>query len=448
MTDEIITIKENSFEKELSFVPSTDDEDYLHSELFNRGFRGSIRITYDRHKNAKISVGPYAGIIQLSKKRIHFSTKVNTRLFFMLSFLKSEDEFLYDPNTPIEIKEGVNFFDVIGRLFLKELEKILKKGLLKKYVRTAENTRYLKGKLLIKKQINCNLINKSRFFCEYEDLTFDNVENQVVLNALISLISLIKFNINLKNDLKRLEVILKDFITLAKIDPRECDKINFNRINEYYSEIIKLSKLILQERFIRSVYKGKSRGFNFIVNMNKVFEDFITEIIEEIISCDPKFGNFEIEKQPRFNRLVEEKSIIIKPDIVLRYKKSQYPLVIDTKYKMDTVNADYYQVIAYSLALRDCKACCLIYPKSDKFENNKSNNESLTLVRDLTGKDSEKVKIYARAIDLYLEDNELNNYEVYVDKIKTQVKDLLENLIEIHGLELIENEKQMVNVVS
>jgi 5-methylcytosine-specific restriction enzyme subunit McrC len=135
----------------------------------------------------------------------------------MLSYLKREEEFLYDPHTPIEIKEGTNFFDILGKFFLTELNAVLKKGLLRKYVRKQESQRFIKGKLLIQNQIRKNLINKTKFFCEFEDLTFDNLENQVVMSAIHSLISLIKFNQPLKRELKRLEVILKDYISLRMV---------------------------------------------------------------------------------------------------------------------------------------------------------------------------------------------------------------------------------------
>jgi 5-methylcytosine-specific restriction enzyme subunit McrC len=389
-----------------------------------KGKKKNIEVFYDRHGKAKIRTGPYAGIIQLacSQKRIHFSTKVKANLFYVLSFLKSEDEFLYDPDTPIEMKEGVNFFDIIGKFFLNELNDILKKGLLKKYVRKSESQRFLKGKMLVKNQIRESIVDKSKFFCEYNDLTFDNLENRVVLNALASLISLIRFNVEIKNELKKLETILKDFITFVKINPQECNHFKFNRINQYYEGIIKLSKLILEERFIRSIYKGESRGFNFIVNMNKVYEDFITEIVEAIINTDPEFKEFKVEKQPRFDRLVEERSIITKPDIVIRKGEKEYPLIIDTKYKREDSNVDYYQVIAYSLALRDCEKCCLIYPMSEDSEISKV---PLTLIRDLTGEDQRKVKIYARAIDLSLDEDRDLGYESYLKGIKEQVRNIL-----------------------
>ena len=163
--------------------------------------------------------------------------------------------------------------------------------------------------------------------------------------------------------------------------------------------------------------------------MNQVYEDFITEIIEDLINTLPKFNDFNIEKQPKFNKLVEERTIITKPDVVLCQNRNEYPFVIDTKYKKDPANADYYQVIAYSLALRDCKACCLIYPKSEKQAIETQQNNVLTLVRDLTRDDPQKVKLYSRTVDLYLDDEDIIDYDEYINRIKEQVKEILLDLI-------------------
>ena len=425
MYDDIFIIEENS-EREIDFELSSGDEEYLTSETFNRGKRRNIEVFYNREGKARVRVGPYAGIVQLSNKRIHFSTKVDTRLFFMLSYLKSEDEFLYDPNTPIEIREGANFFDIIGRLFLNHLIEIMRRGLLKKYVRKKENMRFLKGKILVRDQIRENLIDRSKFFCEYEDLTFDNLENRIILSALSSLISLIRFSKSIKTDLRRFETILKDFISLANANPQECNLVRFNRINQYYEEIIKLSRLILEERFIRSIQKGESRGFNFIVNMNRVYEDFITEIAEEIIKEEPEFSEYSIEKQPRFNELVKERTIITKPDIVIKKGRKAYPFIVDTKYKREDSNVDYYQVIAYSLALRNSKACCLIYPESEKSSISK---QPLTLIRDLTSEIPDEVKLVAKTVDLYLSDERDLTYAKYISVTKGQIKRILLDFI-------------------
>lgn len=136
----------------------------------------------------------------------------------------------------------------------------------------------------------------------------------------------------------------------------------------------------------------------------------------------------DVEKkfmQQTVGKLSEERSIVTKLDIVLRQNKNEYPFIIDTKYKKDPVNADYYQVIAYSLALKKCKACCLIYPESERSEIKKERTCILTLIRDLTGKDPSKVELHARTVDLRLEDSEEIEYDTYIEDIKEQVKKIL-----------------------
>ena len=100
---------------------------------------------------------------------------------------------------------------------------------------------------------------------------------------------------------------------------------------------------------------------------------------------------------------------------------------VDTKYKREDSNADYYQVIAYGLAIRHSKACCLIYPKSEK---SKISKEPLTLVRDLTSDIPDEVKLLARTVDLYLYEDNLPSYENYVAGIKSQVKKILLEFVE------------------
>jgi 5-methylcytosine-specific restriction enzyme subunit McrC len=426
MLEDTLTIEENK-EKPLDFKLTLGEEQYLTGPIFNKSKKKNIGVFYDRNSNPYIKIGSYAGIVQLEKKRIHLSNKVNARLFYMLTFLRSEDEFLYDDNKLIEIKEGANFFDVIGRLFLNLLEEIMRKGLLKKHVRKQENQNYLKGKLLVKEQLKSNIVDRSKFFCEFEDLTFDNFENRIVLSAISSLISLIKYNERTRAELKKYQAILKDKITLTKVNTEEIYSIRFNRINEYYERIIKLSLLILEERFIKSTDKGESMGFNFIVNMNKVYQDFITEMFLEVID-EPTFKVLTVEKQHSFNSLVKERNIITRPDIIIRKNQAEYPIIIDTKYKKEDTSADYYQVIAYSLAIKTSKVCCLVYPQA---ESSQIEQQVLTLTRDPTQTESSVVKIYTKIIDLSLNNQVDLSYEEYVNGIKRQIRQILGNLVEL-----------------
>jgi len=363
----------------------------------------------------------YSGIIQLDQVRLHFSTKVKTNLFYMLSFLRDEKAFLYDPNTIIDVKEGFNFFDILGKLFLNQLEEIYKIGFYKKYIKKEENISFLKGKFLINKQLHNEINKKAKFYCNYDDLTFDNLENQIILKSINLLIPLISnYNENLKKNLIFFNNLIRDKVSLVNLIAEDCEKIQFGRLNDHYNKIIQLSKVILQNHFIRSTFKGYSKGFNFIVNMNKVYEDFITEIIKEIVKEDEHFSNFIALSQEKFKSLVKENKIITKPDLILKEKDSdRIPFIIDAKYKRQENNADYYQVIAYSLAIPTSEACFLIYPAHENVEE-----PELTLdPKLLTKTDRSEIKLYSKKIDLLLDKN--LKYNEYIEKIKEQVKSKL-----------------------
>jgi 5-methylcytosine-specific restriction enzyme subunit McrC len=405
--------------------PETDLP-YLKKSYFGSESPGTYKVRELKDSKVEIENTSYSGIIQLDTVRLHFSTKVKTNLFYMLSFLKDEKFFLYDPEVVIEIKEGENFFDILGRLFLNELEEIFRRGIYKKYVRKEENIAFLRGKLCITGQVTNDIRKRAKFHCSYEDLTYDNQENRIVLRATHLLIPLIRFNEDIKRSLMRYSQLLREEVSLVDLTYEDCNRIQFSKLNEHYESIIQFAKVILQHYFIRSVHVGASRGFNFIVNMNKVYEDFITALIEEVIEEGAEFKDFAAEKQERFDSLVKEKRIITRPDVILRQKnKKDYPVIIDAKYKRYDNNADYYQVIAYALAIPSARACFLIYPADELVDES-----PLTIDPKVFGNQRPEIKIFCIRINLLWEES--YGFADYVNLVKKQLSEKLSKVIE-HG---------------
>ncbi len=420
--ENIVTVREYSTEI-LDNINESKDLPYLQKDCFKYDKAKPYKIRLLRGNNVEIENTSYAGIIQLDKIRVHFSTKVKTNLFYMLSFLKDERSFCYDNEVVIDIKEGASFFDILGRMFLNELDAIFKKGFYKKYIRREENISFLKGKLILAEQLQNNIKKKAKFYCSYENLTYDNLENRIILRAATLLIPLIRFSEKIKRDLIRYSYLLREDVSLVNVAPEDCDRVHYSRLNDYYETIIKFSKVVLQNYFIRSTYKGAAKGFNFIVNMNKVYEDFITTIIEELISEEDEFKNYVAEKQEKFNSLFREKTVFIRPDVILRKKDTDdYPMIIDAKYKQQEVNADYYQVTAYALAIPTAKTCCLIYPKTENIDTS-----VLTIDTEKFGNKRPDIKFYTTKVNLFLDES--LEFKEYIRKIKEEVKNQLINCL-------------------
>lgn len=371
----------------------------------------------------------FVGIIQLSNTRIHFKPKIQGLDFFhMLPYLKdfSGKSFRYDPDRYIEIKEGSRFIEIIGHLFLNELNRVLKRGLLKKYVSKEENLTFLKGKMILRGQIKNEITRHPKFYCRYFDLTYDHPENQIILSALYQLIKKInddtKTAKNLKLKLLTLEFRLKNEISLKILSGKDCESIPFNRINEYYKPIISLSRLILNDTFVQSFSSDRSIGVNFLVDMNQLFEDFITAMTDEVIR-EKKFEHkYEVIAQFSKRAILEPDDLMLRPDIIIKEMgiDPKYPFILDAKYKKSKNNCDYYQLIAYLLAFEKSKIGVLIYPQTEQIVK-----KDYIVNCQLDEFNGIKKRIYVRKIELTTGDDPKN----FINNVKDQIRQIIDELI-------------------
>jgi 5-methylcytosine-specific restriction enzyme subunit McrC len=417
-----VTIKEYSSEKIIGW--SLKDKEYLESKHFNSDSKGNllkdkrIELVDNRIRNN----GPWVGIIKINEdKEVHFCTKMKANFFYMLSYLNDINSFKYDPHKLIELEQGKLFFDIIAKIMIEHFEQIRKKGLLKKYVVKEENVKFSKGKLLIKEQIKRNLFNKSRFYCRYDDLTFNNLENQSILYSINLLTHFVK-NSKLKTKLKRIENILSDEISLVKINPEQLRNLRYNRLNSYYESILKLSYHVIRKIYAQNVSSNKGIGFNFIVDMNQVYESFLTEMLTEII--DENYNNqyVLISQEKNKNLVIKGKQFTLKPDVLIKYKykdTNRIKAIIDIKYKLkkDVPNSDFYQMLGYALAYPDAEKKILLYESID------DKNDDFSEVK--KGEDVIKVEFYPVKLNETIENQEYSNLEEFKRKVKEVLNELL-----------------------
>lgn len=414
---DILSIVKN-FKNKITVVGYQDDGERV-SPLINGAY--SLKAT------------SYVGIISLpSGFRIQINPKIsNTALFYILCYLYDANISIFDKS---KFPQGSFFLDMIASIFKSELDKIIQQGLLKKYVSEEENQNFLKGKLLIDKQIKHNFINKHKFYCKYDELTYDNLENQTILYTLTLLTNLVSNNL-LKQELVDLKWILENEIVprnLIKVE--DVEKITFSRLNDYYEKIINLSKQIISEIYIGDIHSKEVDAYGYLVDMNVVFQNFILKLIKDtLLQYDVKGQGIGI------NNLIKPvkpaPSIIIKPDILIS-KNKETKLTIDTKYKTinyynETAKAkspDIYQIVSYSLAYR-CNSM-LIYPKV--------NEDSIRYCYNFSDDLLEKIswKIFVMTVDIrsYDELSEIG-YKNYISRVQDELRvefedrcDIKENL--------------------
>ena len=329
----------------------------------------------------QVKVKQFVGVIKVGNQTIQIlpkllseknhtvdqnNSEIIKNLLFMLKYTSKLD---LKETDLVNLKKCEDIFEVIIYLFAKNLLELLKFDLVKNYELKKENLSCIKGKIQFTKHIKSNLLNKSKFYCEFDEFTSDNLLNQLFKSTICKLIKITKSNENYKL-LVNCNIILSD-ISLKHLKEKDLKKIKFTRFNQCYKPSYNLAKLLL---FGNSVELSSAdiNTTSLLFDMNKLFEEFITKFITK------EFQEYEIKAQSQLHLFENPRSFLLKPDILL-INKNNSKIIIDTKYKLlqkeennnhnNVYSGDIYQMIAYSTRFfesekSDFKKLILLYPEN------------------------------------------------------------------------------------
>ena len=244
-------------------------------------------------------------------------------------------------------------FEIFIKMFLDELNILVKKGIKSDYILQNKNQNFLKGKLKIKEQISKNFIHKEQFFVEFDEYLPDRIENKIIKTTLKKLYFLSK---NSKNQ-QRIREFLFIFDEVSEIKDIKTAflKISLNKDMKYYQNILLWAKLFLDNQSF-TTYKGSNIAFALLFDMNRLFESYVGSFFKR------KCKNVKLQDS-RYYLFDKPKKFLLKPDIVINNGN----LILDTKWKIineekDISQSDLYQMFAYASRYEKCKRVYLIYP--------------------------------------------------------------------------------------
>ena len=163
---------------------------------------------------------------------------------------------------------------------------------------------------MFNQNIQQNLILKHRLYCRYSELTQDILENQIIKSMLYSLGVQAWLTDETRNALLRLYQGFK-FVSVISLDRTSFTKLQFTRLNEHYRSILKICEILFENSLIEINNVGKYESFAFLIDMNRLFEEFIREYLKQSLKCH----GYTVE--PGSIYLDEKEKIHLIPDIVI-----------------------------------------------------------------------------------------------------------------------------------
>ena len=293
--------------------------------------------------------------------------------------LKSLKQFRHLQTNNANLAENkIPLLEVFISQFLASVNALIKRGLKSDYVLKEDNVAFLKGKLLVGKQVKHNFINKHKFYVEYEEYLQDRPVNRLIHTALVK----VKGYSRSANNQKLLQELLFAFanIPLSNNVKNDFASVKLDRGMKYYEVPLAWTKLII-DGFSPLTLQGKRNAFSLLFPMEAVFESFVAQYIKKHIT-----GLGEISAQVSTKSLVDYGNtpyFLLKPDLYISRKSNidkSNDIVLDTKWKLineknskrkdkfGLSQADFYQMLGYGHTYLNGKGrLVLIYPKTDAF---------------------------------------------------------------------------------
>ncbi len=230
------------------------------------------------------------------------------------------------------------------------------RGLLHGYRTEEEALHTVRGRIRIADQIRHRFGISVPVEVRYDDFTDDVLPNQLVKAAAVRLASMRIRSPQSRLDLGWIAATL-DNVSLVDFPPGRIPEVKFDRLNEHYREVVTLSRLILRHTAIETA-RGAVRASGFLMDMNKVFEEFVTRALREELRLTERA--FPAEREVWLD---EDKDVRMLPDLSW-WDGSRCIFVGDVKYKTledePVRHGDLYQLLAYATAL-DLPGGVLIY---------------------------------------------------------------------------------------
>ena len=138
----------------------------------------------------------------------------------------------------------------------------------------------------------------------------------------------------------------------VRFAPSDVPAVGFDRLNAHYREVVALARLILRH-WAFEAERGGTRAAGFLMNMNTVFQEFVTQALREELRVSEHTLRSD-DRIPRRVALDDDGKVRLKPDLTW-WDGPTCTFVGDAKYKRaddgHVPNADLYQLLAYATAL-------------------------------------------------------------------------------------------------
>ncbi len=305
----------------------------------------------------RVQTRSWVGVVRLPTVEIRIVPKVpgdQLGLVRLLDYASGLDALTHLRDHATLEPSGDSLLELFVLLFVEASEQVLRRGLLSGYVEREDDLPLVRGRILADRQVIERFGQLDHIICRFDELEHDVVENQL-LSAALQVASPLVTSVGLQRRISRLRSVLQPICEANKLDLADARAtVTYNRLNVHYKRAHQLGWILFDALGIDDLLvPGDVQSFSFLLNMNQLFERFVTRLVEQILPV----VQYRVTSQIPFSSVVWNVSnqrvySNIIPDVVVeRRGQSDYRVAIDAKYKLyderEFDHPDIYQTFLY-----------------------------------------------------------------------------------------------------
>ena len=273
---------------------------------------------------------------------------------YAMGVYKQQDMRLFD------FAQNETLPDTLALALASAARRAFSRGLLHGYHTVEEAVYTVRGRIRFDEQIRRRYGALLPIEVRYDEFTDDILANRLVKAAAMRLGAMRLRSRKARNGLGWIAGLLSD-VSPTEFPPNNVPNVSFDRLNEHYRGVVGLARLVLLQSAFEARH-GRVRASGFLMDMNKVFQEFVTVALREALGVSESvFGEKNISS------LDVGGKVRLRPDLTW-WDGGNCVFVGDAKYKNITgdrrVPADMYQLLAYATAL-DLPSGLLIYAEGE-----------------------------------------------------------------------------------
>ena len=300
----------------------------------------------------RLTPSSYIGALNVGDLAVVIRPKIPiARVMFLIAYAMDPENWRKDA---FELEKAPDVLEAIALAFAHRTRQAIQRGLLQGYRREEDALHTVRGRIRFEDQISRRFGIPLPIEVAFDEFTEDIEKNRLIKTAIHRLGHTFIRSPATRQELRALRPAFA-MVGLGSYRPGPLPEVQYTRLDEHYRPAVELARLIIDNTSLE-LFHGEVVGAAFLIDMNKVFEEFLYVALGEALGLPGRQWKHE-----QSLTLDEDNRISMKPDLSWwprwpAENGSQPIFVGDAKYKKLEApgfeHADIYQMLAYCTAAK------------------------------------------------------------------------------------------------